>query len=160
MKEIGWYWFSWPYFQWMVYVYKNFGENALIRGDKEVSGRFGLKLGNSFKEEFKDFVGDELSLLLNALKMTPWFLEDMTIAKQTGDTMILEANNCSFQRSWAKIFGKPYPHCIEAHQGFLEGFTKGLGLRIRVSPLSRPTFENNYSCSFIFRLPTTSKKSG
>lgn len=157
MKEIDWSWFSWSYFQWMVYVHKNFGEEALTRGDTEVSGRFGLKLGNSLKEEFRGFVGDELSLLLKALKMTPWSQEDMAVVNQTEDTIILEAKNCSFQRSWAKIFGEPYPHCIGAHRGFLEGFIKGLGLRIGVSPLSPPTIENRYSCSFKFHVPATSK---
>lgn len=127
------------YFEWFCAVYEREPDVA-IEADKQVIPRLGKKMAQKIKEQMR---GDANSIeyLLDALKQSHWFQEEIEIIERTKERAenyaILQAKCCSFQIHWIEKFGEPL-YCITSHGNFLKEFCREINPNSKIENLIAP----------------------
>jgi hypothetical protein len=123
------------YYEWFQAVHERDPELAK-ECDIQVIPRLGKKMAQKIKETLP---GDKSSIeyISEALSLSHWFQEDVTIAEKGNNYVILQTKNCAFEKHWIKKFGKPL-YCIPSHGAFLTEFCSEINPRAKIENLVAP----------------------
>ena len=129
-------WFNMLYFKMIENIYEKDPELAR-EVDFNVIGGLGKRMAKEIKEQSPQ-VPNKMDYLLNALRESHWFQENVEVIEKSDREVILQTRNCSWQLPWMKKHQEIYP-CINSHKAFLEEFSKEIDPKMRVENLLEPT---------------------
>ncbi len=124
------------YFEWFQAVYERDPKIAK-ECDIQVIPRLGKKMAQKIKETVP---GNQstINYMLDALKLSHWFQEDVSIPAKGDNYFFLVTRNCSFQKHWVKKFDEVL-YCPASHGKFLEEFCKEINSNSKIENLSAPS---------------------